>query len=42
MSKVTAHSYEFGLRFSELVIHEIDTRYSREIILCIFSHGRTR
>ena len=39
MSKVTAHSYEFGLRFSELVIHEIDTRYSREKVMLAASCG---
>lgn len=39
MSKVIAHSYEFGLRFSELVIHEIDTRYSREKVMLAASCG---
>ncbi len=39
MSKVPAHSYEFGLRFSELVIHEIDTRYSREKVMLAASSG---
>ena len=39
MSKVTAHSYEFGLRFSELVIHEMDTRYSREKVMLAASCG---
>lgn len=39
MSKVAAYSYEFGLRFSELVIHEIDTRYSREKVMLAASSG---
>ena len=39
MSKVTAHSYEFGRRFSELVIHEMDTRYSREKVMLAASCG---
>lgn len=39
MSKVIAHSYEFGLRFSELVIHEMDTRYSREKVMLAASCG---
>lgn len=39
MSKVAAYSYEFGLRFSELIIHEIDTRYSREKVMLAASSG---
>lgn len=39
MSKVAAYSYEFGFRFSELVIHEIDTRYSREKVMLAASSG---
>ena len=39
MSKVTTHSYDFGPRFSELVLHEIDTRYSRETVLLAASSG---
>lgn len=39
MSKVAAYSCEFGLRFSELVIHEIDTRYSREKVMLAASSG---
>lgn len=39
MSKVIAHSYEFGPRFSELVIHEMDPRYSREKVMLAASSG---
>ena len=39
MSKVQTHSYVLGPRFSELVLHEIDTRYSRETVSLAASSG---
>ena len=39
MSKVQAHSYDLGPRFSELVLHELDPRYSREEVTLAASSG---
>ena len=39
MSKVQAHSYDLGPRFSELVLHELDPRYSREEVSLAASSG---
>ena len=39
MSKVHSRTYDFGPRFSELVLHEIDPRYSREEVTLAASSG---
>lgn len=39
MSKVQAHSYDLGPRFSELVLHELDPRYSREEVTLAATSG---
>lgn len=39
MSKVHTHSYDFGPRFSGLVLHELDPRYSREEVTLAASSG---
>lgn len=39
MSKVQTHSYDLGPRFSELVLHELDPRYSREEVTLAASSG---
>ena len=39
MSKVQAHSYDLSPRFSELVLHELDPRYSREEVTLAASSG---
>lgn len=39
MSKVQAHSHDLGPRFSELVLHELDPRYSREEVTLAASSG---
>lgn len=39
MSKVHSRTYDFGPRFSELVLHEIDPRYSREKVMLAASCG---
>lgn len=39
MSGVTVKSYEYPKDFSELVLHELDTRYSREVVTIAANSG---
>ena len=39
MSGVTVKSYDYPKDFSELVLHELDTRYSREVVTIAANSG---